>query len=63
MSLRSAGSDVIEWGGTWSEDNGGVALGWVFTAGVVLGFVCVRMVRGHAGVVGMSQDGLGEGII
>ena len=33
MSLRSAGLEVIEWGGTWSEDDGGVALGWVFAAG------------------------------
>ena len=24
-SLRSAGSEVIEWGGTWDEDGGGVA--------------------------------------
>ena len=36
---------------------GGVALGWVFAAGVVPGFVCVGMVGGHARVVGMSQDG------
>ena len=59
-SLRSTGSQVIEWGGTWSEDDGGVgggvALGWVFVAGAVLGFVCVRMVRGHVGVVRMSWE-------
>ena len=38
---------------------GCVALGWVFAVGVVLGFVCVGMVRGHVGVVGMSWDELG----
>ena len=40
MSLRSAGLEVIEWGGTWSEDDGGVggcvALGWVFVVTTVL---------------------------
>ena len=36
-----------------------MVLGWVFAAGVALGFMCIRMVRGHAGVVGMSQDGSG----
>ena len=61
-SLRSTGSGVIEWGGTWSEDGGGVRgcgtrLGLV--VGAVLGFTCVGMVRWHAGVVGMSWDGLG----
>ena len=59
-SSRSTRSEVIEWGGTQSEDGGGVegvALGWVIVAGVVLGFVCVRMVGGHVGVVRMSQDG------
>ena len=38
---------------------GGVALGWVFAAGVVLGFTHVRMVGGHVRVVRMSQEGLG----
>ena len=38
---------------------------WVmtFVVGVVLGFVCVGMVGGHAGVVRMSWDGSGEGIL
>ena len=60
MSLRSAGLEVIEWGGTWSEDDGvwgGVVLGWVFAVGAVLGFMCVGVVGGHVGVVRMSQDG------
>ena len=42
---------------------GGVVLGRVFAVGVVLGFMCVRMVRGHAGVVRMSWDGSGQGIL
>ena len=42
---------------------GGVALGWVFAVGVVRGFVHVRMVRGHARVVGVSPDGSGQGIL
>ena len=41
--------------GVW----GGVALGWVFAAGAVLGFVCVGMVGGHVRVVGASQEGSG----
>ena len=38
---------------------GGVTLGWVFTVGAVLRFMCVGMVGGHVRVVGMGQDGLG----
>ena len=41
--------------GVW----GGMVLGWVFAVGAVLGFVCVGIVGGHVGVVGMSWDGLG----
>ena len=35
----------------------GVAQGWVFVAGVALGFMCVGTVRGHVGMVRMSWDG------
>ena len=35
---------------------GGVAQGWVFIAGVALGFIHVGMVGGHAGMVRVSQN-------
>ena len=60
MSSRSTRSEVVKWGGTQSEDGGGmggVAQGWVFVAGVALGFMCVGTVRGHVGMVRMSWDG------
>ena len=62
MSLRSARSEVIEWGRTWSEDDGGAGgcgarLGLCCRA--ALGFMCVRMVGGHVRAVRASQDGSG----
>ena len=62
MSLRSTGSEVIEWGGTWSEDDGGAGGGGArlgLCCRVALGFVHVRMVGGHVRVVRASQDGSG----
>ena len=49
MSLRSAGSEVIEWGGTWSEDDGGVG-----GCGTRLDLCCGGSARVH-----MCQDGQG----
>ena len=63
-SSRSARSEVVEWGGTQSKDGrdiGGVTQGWVFICRAALGFMCVRMVRGHVGMVRMSQDGQNRG--
>ena len=48
-SLRSTGSEVIEWGGTWSEDDGGVR-----GCGARLGLHCRGGVRVH-----MCWDGRG----
>ena len=59
-SLWSARLEVIEWGRTWSEDDGGAGgcgarLG--LRCGAALGFAHVEMVRGHVRVVRVSQDG------
>ena len=63
MSLRSTGLEVIEWGGTWSEDDDGDVRGCGARLGlhcrVALGLMCVRMVGGHVRVVGASWDGSG----
>ena len=49
MSLRSTGLEAIEWGGTWSEDDGGVR-----GCGARLGLCCGGSVRVH-----MCWDGWG----
>ena len=59
MSLRSTGSEVIEWGGTWSEDDGGVR-----GCGARLGLHCGGSVRVHVcwdgqGACGSSRNELG----
>ena len=59
MSLGSAGSGVMEWDGTQSDDGagtGGVALDWVFT---VEGSARVRVCRDGRGVVrgGRNESG------
>ena len=41
-SLTSGVGLGVRMMGVW----GGMALGWVFAVGVVLGFMCIRMVRG-----------------
>ena len=58
--LRSAGSGVMEWDGTRSDDGGGaggVALGWVFT---VEGGARVRVHRDCQGGWGVMQGGRNE---
>ena len=60
-SFRSAGSEVVEWGGTWDEDGGGVAWGWILEGGGGAR-VCMRWdSRGACGVVGVSRNGVGIG--
>ena len=59
MCLRSAGSGVIEWDGTQSDDGGGaggVVLGWVFA---VEGGARVRVCRDSRGVMrgGRNESG------